>query len=236
MPFESPDWESLTSIRELNLSSQQDATIPAITICSGRPLPYVEAVGQWLGVRHPLVFESGGGIYDMQSNELHWSPGFGDDERKSIAEIRKFVEREIIAKTPGSIAEFSKMTDVGIIHKHEPVIIQIHDKMHALVEERFPGFEVHRTEISVNCILSSANKGEGLRRLSELVKIPLAEIAYIGDSSGDIPALKAAGLGYCPQNAIEKTKQVARVVNGKATAGVLEAYREIVLSNRSVRN
>jgi hydroxymethylpyrimidine pyrophosphatase-like HAD family hydrolase len=57
-PFKTPDWESISEIRELNIRSRQEAEIPALTLCTGRPLPYAEAVAQWLDIRLPFVFES----------------------------------------------------------------------------------------------------------------------------------------------------------------------------------
>ncbi len=59
-PFLSPDWEALSKLKELNRLSKEREEIPALTICSGRPFPYVEAIGQWLGVEAPMIFESGG--------------------------------------------------------------------------------------------------------------------------------------------------------------------------------
>jgi len=232
MPFEMPDWQAITEIRELNLKSKTEATIPPVTICSGRPLPYVEAVAQWLGVYKPMVFESGGGIYDTSTNEIFWNPEFTEDVQTEIEKLRQFVINEIVGKFPGTILEFTKKTDVGIIHKDESVIIQIYDYLKDVVSTTFPMLEVHRTEISVNCILTSANKGSGLKRLSDLTGIDVREMAYIGDSSGDIPALKIAGLGFSPSNATESVKTVSKPMDGKAAVGLLQAYHEIILHNR----
>jgi len=234
MPFELPDWPSLTLIRELNLKSKNHNFIPPITICSGRPLPYVEAVGQWMGIYKPLVFESGGGIYDTDSNEIFWSPEFNADAKRKIQGLREWVKKEIIKQFPGTVTEFTKLSDVGIIHKDEAVIIQIYDRLCDIVAQQFPGLEVHRTEISVNCILSGANKGNGLKRLSGLTKIELHEMAYIGDSSGDIPALNVAGMGFSPSNATAAVHKVSKRMRGKATLGVLEAYHHIIRHNRKL--
>lgn len=232
MPFETPSWDSVTKIRTLNEQSKSNEEIPAVTICSGRPLPYVEAVAQWLGVYHPLVFESGGGIYDTDENLVHWTPEFNDEVKKAVNDLKYWVQTEIVQKIPGTLPEFAKQTDVGIIHKDEPTIIRIYEALKNKVAATYPFMEVHRTEISVNCILTSANKGNGLKRLSEMTGIKLEEMAYIGDSSGDIPALKIAGKPFSPFNATASVKQVSQVMKGKAADGVLEAYLQIIEENK----
>lgn len=57
-PFETPDWESISEIRELNRLSREVEEIPSLSLCTGRPFPYAEAVAQWLDIRLPFVFES----------------------------------------------------------------------------------------------------------------------------------------------------------------------------------
>lgn len=232
MPFESPEWQAVSEIRELNFESKTNSFIPPLTICSGRPLPYVEAVAQWLGVYKPVIFESGGGIYDAEINELQWAPEFDKPAKEAVHQIRTYVQREIIDRVPGSMLEFTKQTDVGIIHKNEKTIIQIFENLSDFVKQHFPMMEVHRTEISVNCILSSANKGSGIKRLAGQLGLPLSEVAYIGDSSGDIPAMKEAGMAFSPSNASEAVKQNSLSMAGNAAEGVLEAYKYIIDENK----
>jgi hypothetical protein len=50
-PFVTPDWEAINVIRDLNIASKHDPSIPPITICTGRPLPYAEAVAAYTTLR-----------------------------------------------------------------------------------------------------------------------------------------------------------------------------------------
>lgn len=235
MPFEIPEWEALAELRRLNDMSREDESIPAITVCSGRPQPYVEAVGQWLGVYQPLIFESGGGMFDPRDVSLHWPPELDEGTEAQIREIREWVGREIIARHEGAVSEFTKRTDVGIIHREEAVIMQMYQQVKEKVEADYPDFEAHFTEISINIIMKAANKGSGLRWLARNTGISTGEIAYIGDSGGDIPALKEAGLGFTPANGGQDLKNLPGVLTtpSKATRGVLEAYRHIIEKNRT---
>src|SRR5690625_6436425 len=53
-PYRTPNWEAIQEIRDLNIASRSIPEIPPLTICTGRPHPYAEAVAQWLDVRLPL--------------------------------------------------------------------------------------------------------------------------------------------------------------------------------------
>jgi hydroxymethylpyrimidine pyrophosphatase-like HAD family hydrolase len=94
-------------------------------------------------------------------------------------------------------------------------------------------FEVHVTDVSVNVILKKTNKGQGIRNLCEKLNIGLDEVAYIGDSSGDIPGLEIVGKSYAPKNAKEYVKEIVDSVTQEATLGVLEVYEELIAANRA---
>ena len=235
MPFETPDWKPATEVRELSDASKTDPSIPPITICSGRPMPYIEAVAQWLGVRFPFIFESGGGMYNPQTNELFWADAFDEKARTHVDEIRKWFESDLLKKFPGTIIEFSKRTDAGLISHNESLTPEIYRTVKKRVEDKYPEFEVHMTPISVNVILKKANKGTGLKWLSEKTGITLDQIAYIGDSSGDLPAMKEARLAFAPANAADVVKKSSLEITHleeSATDAVAEAYRIIIGMNR----
>jgi len=67
------------------------------------------------------------------------------------------------------------------------------------------------------------NKLEALQSVSEKYSIPLEETVYCGDSPSDIPALKACGYSFAPQNADEEVKKVAHcIVPKNGGDGVLD--------------
>ncbi|WP_428265475.1 HAD hydrolase family protein [Haliangium sp.] len=233
-PFQAPDWTALAALVALHDRAGQDPHIPPLTICTGRPLAYAEAIAQWLSVTAPVVFESGSGLYDPVTNQVAWTPAIDAVTDRALAELRGFVHGELVAAHPGTLAEFGKHKDVGVIHRDAATILT----MRALIEEkvaRYPeaALEVHHTEISVSVIPRAANKGAGLRWLADRLGLIPAELAYIGDSQGDLPALALAGAAFAPANAVPEVRAVARVTTGEATAGVLEAYRAVIATNRA---
>lgn len=230
-PFITPDWKAFSKVRQLNLNSHFDFNIPPLTICTGRPMPYAEAMAQILGIRIPFLFESGGGMYDVEKNELTWNPALTKERELEVTEIKKWAKTHLIDRFPSSIPEFAKFTDIGVINPDSSVIYEIRDISHEFIHRNYPHFEVHYTEVSVNIILKKANKGEGIKFICEHLGYGLEEVAYIGDSSGDIPGLTIVKMPFAPVNATDQVKEVARVTRGKSTDGVLEAYHAIIENN-----
>lgn len=230
-PFQTYNWGNLSKLRAYNERSRTEPAIPALSICSGRPQPYVEALAQMLDVDYPVIFESGGGIYTMKSNVLRWHPGITDELLAKKEELIRWVESEVIPGFPGMFREFAKKTDVGLVSSCENNIMEAYERVSYHVSVHYPEFEVHHTDVSVNIIVRNCNKGEGLRQLSGITKIPLEEMAYIGDSSGDITALKIAGRSFAPANALNGVKNVAEVLEWETSEAIVNAYDIIIASN-----
>ncbi len=231
-PFQAPDWQPITAIRELQLRSADENEIPALSLCTGRPQPYAEAVAQWLGIRHTFIFESGGGFYHPVENKLTWSPYFTSEIARKSGDIREWFTRDVLPKFPGMMMEFTKQTDVGVVHNNIDEIRKVHEIASNKIGDEYPEFEVHSTDISVNIIVKACNKASGLQYFAETHGVSADEMAYIGDTSGDIKALEWVGAPFAPSNGIVEVKQRAEVMNGEATIGVLEAYEAIIASNK----
>lgn len=230
-PFKKPDWELLSQIRRLNEQSKHDGAVPPLAICSGRPLPYVEAVAQWLGINHPVVFESGG-VYELETNKVHFLSAFDQEAQSQVEELKVWLQENIISRYPDMILEFTKRMDAGLIHLEKGTIDEVYPTVAEYVDQNYAHFEVHRTEVSINVIPSDNNKESGIRRLCQMMNIETREAAYIGDSSGDIPGLKIVGKPFAPLNASADVKEEAQVLEAEVTNAVLMAYRQIIKTNR----
>lgn len=235
MPFVPPQWDVITELKELNERSKTEAVIPPLTICTGRPMPYAEAVYQWLGMYKPFLFESGGGVYDMSENRLHWHPTFDKERELELGAIKSYLKENYIDKYPNTIPEFAKFTDSGIINQQPKVIDEMYPGIKEYVEEHHPNFEVHYTPVSINVISKSTNKGEGIKFLCKLLDLDLEEVAFIGDTGGDRPGLEIVGKAFAPDNAMDSAKEVSEVMKGKDSEAVLQAYRIIIELNKVKR-
>lgn len=231
-PFKTPTWAAINEIRELNEQSQKDDAIPPITICTGRPFPYAEAVGQWLNIRHPFVFESAG-LYHWEGNRIETAIERSEHALAPIREARDWIINDVLPNYPNAILEFTKMMDAGIVCPDESIINEIYEVALKRIPEINPDLEIHTTEISINILMPGNNKLQGLKLLGKSLQIGLEEMAYIGDTGGDAVALKEVKMPFAPSNARKVAKDVATELPFETTEGVLEAYRRVISYNRS---
>jgi len=230
-PFKTPNWSAINAIRELNEQSGQDLSIPPITLCTGRPFPYAEAVGQWLNIRHPFVFESAG-LYHWDGNRIETALDDKDETLSPIREARSWITNDVLPNYPNAILEFTKMMDAGIVCPDESVINEIYELALKRIPQIDPGLEIHTTEISINVLMPGNNKLQGLKLLGNSLNVGLDEMAYIGDTGGDAVALKEVKMPFAPSNARKVAKDVAVELPFETTEAVLEAYRRVIAHNR----
>jgi len=229
-PYQTPTWDAINKIRELNTRSRDDELIPPLTVCTGRPYPYAEAVCQWLDIRLPFVFESAA-VYHWEGNRIETALDGSRDPFEPIHEIKKWLSAELIPKYPSAMLEFTKMIDAGVISPDKSAIRNMYEEIKTYTELNYPEIEIHSTEVSVNILLKGNNKLQGLQLLGASLDISLDEMAYIGDSDGDVKALERVKLPFAPSNAIERVKEVATVLEEHTTEAVLEAYQRIISLN-----
>lgn len=232
-PFKTPKWDAINKIRELNIKSRDLSYIPPLTICTGRPHPYAEAVAQWLDVRLPFVFESAG-LYHWNGNRVETALGSNNGALDTIREMRKWMEKDVLPEYPAANFEFSKMMDAGIVCPDKSVIDKIYEKVVQKIQTEFDDLEIHATDVSVNVLVKGNNKLQGMKLLASSQNIALNEIAYIGDTSGDLPALKNVRLAYSPINGRDVVKQHSTVLKTEITDAVLEAYQKVILHNKNL--
>ena len=231
-PFKTPNWGNINKIRELNLRSREDEHIPSLSICTGRPYPYAEAVAQWLDIRLPFVFESAG-LYHWNGNRIETALDNTNDKLKPINEVKMWIQEAILPNFPTTNLEFTKLMDAGIVSPDKQIILEILPVVEEKIQSDFPQLELHATDISINILLKGNNKLQGMKLLADSLNIGLDEIAYIGDTSGDIPALEKVKMAFCPSNATRGVKNVSRNMEAQTSEAVLKAYNTIVEYNRS---
>ncbi len=232
-PFRTPKWDVLAKIRELNIQSRTDSMIPPLTICTGRPYPYAEAIAQLLDIRDPFVFESAG-LFIWEDLRIKTALDNENEQLEPIQEIRKWILSNILPDFPTASIEFTKKMDAGIVATEKAIIDQIHPLIIEKVRNEFPELEIHVTDVSVNVLIRDNNKLQGMKLIAEHLGLDLKEIAYIGDTGGDIPALEAVGMPFCPSNATRGVKKISKNLSVETTEAVLAAYEEIISYNRSV--
>lgn len=234
-PFKTPEWKNVEEIRTLNIESRASDIIPPLTICTGRPYPYAEAVAQWLDIQLPFVFESAG-LYHWNGNRVETALNSIPDDLGPIFAMKTWIRNIVLPEFPTANIEFSKMMDAGIVAPEKSVIEKIIPLVQKKIETDFPLLEMHTTDISVNILMPGNNKLQGMKLLAESQNISLNEIAYIGDTGGDVPALKEIKMPFSPSNATRAVKNVSENIDAETSAAVLIAYNRVIEYNRSLES
>ncbi len=188
-----------------------------VALATGNVLPFAEAAAILLGTSGPLIAEDGGIVFDPASGQEHMLGDRLEADRGLAALERAF--------GPIQQTRSSNMRLTGLTLRHA---IEVEDANKILTREGLDlvaidsGFAIHLRSPDVN-------KGNALRRVSTLLRVPLAEIAAIGDGPNDIEMLKIAGLGFAVANSDEIVKRVCTHVTAEPYGkGVAEAIEKIL--------
>lgn len=223
------DLERLARVAELNTRSLRDPAVPPLTILSGRPHPYVDALMQILDIRVPAIFENGAGLAIRSPYGARYRAEV-ERGREALQKLsRELAGRDGLTIQPGksaSLTVFPMDRDEGI------------EWIEALLSELF---ERHSLELvidpaqeCVNVLVPGVDKGMGLRWLAEEVGVELGQVAGIGDSLGDLAWLSLCGLSWAPANAQEAVRErVKKVSQHRDVAAVLDLYSFAIEANRA---
>ena len=153
----------------------------AFTICTGRAVPYVEAMVQVLDLvdaATPCVCEGGGVFYTPCGDRYEAIAGRVDcDAIRALLPIGSYREE------PGKVACYTAYPEPGYTV----------DDLYALVTAgRLPGVEVNRSIASVDVTPEGVDKMYGVRALLDRIGSDWPDMLAIGDSWNDLPMLRAA--------------------------------------------
>jgi len=235
-PYTPHDLDGLATLRRYAHDAGPPAApsaTPAVSICSGRPYPYVEAMTQMLDLTVPVLFEAGGGRFDPVEAQTTWNPVLTDEIEAEIETVRHWFITECIPGTKLSL-DHAKRTQAGVVSPDPDEIEEVRARTEQFVADRSPDLQVFVTEVSVDVLPPGITKRSGLHWLTDHLNVEMDEIAYIGDTGSDLEALRAVGTSFAPANANEAVREaVDHVTDGAVLDGTLEAYRYCLEVNAS---
>ncbi len=225
------DLQTLHAVAELNRASEDDPTIPALTLLTGRPHPYVDAMTQVLDLRLPVSFENGAGLATRHPYEAWLVP-----EAQTSLEALRRCER-LLEERDDVFIQFGKVASLSVFPTEDgPGVEELTEQLRALLSE-------HDLELiaepsasdCVNVLLPGVDKVRGLSALIETLDVPEAAVAGMGDAVGDVEWLRRCGVSFAPAGAGPEVQgAVTRVSRLDDAAAVLEAYEALVAANRSL--
>ena len=222
------DLVRLARVADLNRLSREDPAVPPLTILSGRPHPYVDALMQILDIQLPAIFENGAGLATRSPYGARYRPE-AERGREALGHLtRELSGREDLTIQPGksaSLTVFPADRAAGIGWLEELLA--------ELLERNSLELLLDPAQECVNVLVPGVDKGLGLRWLAEEVEVPLEQVAGIGDSPGDLAWLSLCGHSAAPANAVQQVKErVDEVSRLEDVAAVVELYERVVERNR----
>jgi len=227
MPYEPFRLDRLGKLAGLSReagTTDSSSDLPALSICSGRSYAYVEAMTQLLSITTPVLFEAGAGMFDVNTGFSKLHPSLTDDVKENLGEIKDFMET-VIRNRPGLGMDYGKVSQAALAGKQEHGLFEALDEIGDWVAKNYPTYETFHTHISIDVVPPGLTKLDGLEWLGRELGIEMNEIAFIGDSNGDIGALEACGFSFAPANADPAVKVISDHTSTFCDIdAVLEAY------------
>jgi Cof subfamily protein (haloacid dehalogenase superfamily) len=116
---------------------------------------------------------------------------------------------------------------VGVSEDHE-LLARCERELQAALGEQVSASRSHAYYLDITHPM--ANKGVGVTRLANLMGVPLAEVAVIGDSHNDLGMFAQAGLSIAMGNAVPEVQKHARfVTESNDQEGFAKAIQKYIL-------
>lgn len=183
------------------------------SICSGRSVPYIEAMVQAIDLLDspvPCICEGGSVLYWPMSDT--WEIISSLDNKNTLL---SFVSDMNYREEPGKMACLS-------LYPNYPTTL---DNLYRafIGSSASQSYNITKSVAAVDITNLGVSKSYGVKEVCKRVGISLQEVLYIGDAQNDIEMLQLAGYSACPNNASENVKgYVDYVAKSDATVGVLE--------------
>lgn len=223
----------LAMLQQMNADSRVDPSIPAVTLCTGRPQPYVECLLQATGGYMPALCEGGAVFFDPKSYTVETHSAFGAREQDLLDELGHVIRTEMA--DPRIMFEPGKVTHITLILASPLRPADVLQQAEAIAA-RFGGeFEVETTRVCIHFLFRHLHKGTGVEWLAAHTGIAPRQMAGMGDARPDIPFLRMMGVSCAPANAQDEVKAACGHVSPlHAADAAMEFCRMLVRRNREL--
>jgi hydroxymethylpyrimidine pyrophosphatase-like HAD family hydrolase len=216
------DADAFALLAAHNRRAQEQHDAPVITLCTGRPQPFAEAICRLIGnTTLPVIAEMGVWLYDPRTNAYLFDPTITERDVDAVAECARWVRRTLspegVVLQPGKTATLSLWhPDTDRLMAQKPGIQQ------ALIEHGWP-LRLSASVAWINLELLHVSKGTGIQRLMQHAGLTKSRLAGVGDTLGDLAIRENVAFFACPNNADPRLKKVADYVASRDEVhGVVE--------------
>ncbi len=180
------DAGALRRIADHNRTAIKTGTLPVLTLCSGRPQPFVEAMARLLGnTLLPCIAENGVWLYYPATNEYLRDPSITREHIHAVHAAAEWVETELFPR--GYSIQPGKSASVSIYHPDPALLEPVMPEIDAAFKKQGWPLRVTKTWAYINCDLEHISKATGLDWLIASAGLNPDRLAGFGDTQSDIP-------------------------------------------------
>ena len=230
--------EKLQQIAGFNIKSKSDPEFPPVTICTGRPEPYAEAMLQAVQSYYPAVCEHGGLLCGIDPPLMTINPDLPDELHDKLLILKQKLFKAQREEGNDFMLEPGKETHSTVFVRNEMTVEELHEVLSNILKEINLPFQLKPGRECFNVFPQTLHKGLGIEWLSRATGIPKENMGGVGDSDNDVPFLELVGYPATVRNGSDKAKQVPGVYISQQSDidGVIDFYSHCVELNRSHTN
>ena len=203
------------------------------SVATGRAKPAFEAVADGVPMNGPTVLFNGAAIYDFSAGKYLCEAFLPETARDHIGQVIRDLpfaavelyhdNNDIHALQPNAVTQ----RHLHVTHSPTVFVDSMAQVPSPISKALFSTEPVHQAELLayfqrqpwygdyeivtsseslVELTARGANKGGMVRRLAELLHIPQANVACIGDHANDVSMLTWAGMAFAPANALPSVR------------------------------
>jgi hydroxymethylpyrimidine pyrophosphatase-like HAD family hydrolase len=217
----------LSKLAEHNRLAIQHRDRPIVTLCSGRPIGFVECLCRLVhNTLIPCIGENGVWLWRPADNSFECDPAITDEHLEVVHEARKLLRS--LYQTSGVIQQPGKSASVALYHPDTSYLRSIVPAIAEAFQQRGWPIRVSMTWLYINCDLQHVNKATAIDRMVAQTGIRPERTAGIGDTMGDRFIAERVSWFGCPANSeAEITKAANYVSPHDEVEGVLDILNQL---------
>jgi hydroxymethylpyrimidine pyrophosphatase-like HAD family hydrolase len=218
---------ALAKIAQHNRLAIEQRDRPVVTLCSGRPIGFVECLCRLIhNTTIPCIGENGVWIWRPADNSFDCEPSITDEHLEVVHEARKLLRT--LFHGQGVIQQPGKSASVALYHPDTNYLRSTLPTITEEFEKRGWPMRVSMTWLYINCDLVHVNKGTAIRRLLAETGIDPNRTAGIGDTMSDRYIAERVAWFGCPANAQAEIRERATYVSPQPEVeGVLDMLQQL---------
>jgi len=217
----------ITQVAKHNQKAIAQKDRPLVTLCSGRPIGFVECMCRLIqNSLVPCIGENGVWLWNPSDNVFECDPAITEEHFEMVSEARKFIKTHY--ETHGVVLQPGKSASIALYHSDTGYLRSILPELGEEFQRRGWPIRVSMTWFYINCDLEHVSKGTAIDRLLAKTVIAKERIAGIGDTMGDRYIADRVAWFGCPANAKDEIKQRAHFVSElDEVEGVLDILAQL---------